>query len=97
MDARDECCHCGRRNGRCLVLVFPNLVSGVMERPMPLMLIWAVPGVLGITGYYLVAVANLVDTALGLGMPTERPLDRRRNFKVIKGGKAALRETRCAG
>ena len=24
-DARDECCHRGRRNGSCAVLVFPDL------------------------------------------------------------------------
>jgi hypothetical protein len=27
MAARDEHCHCGRRNGSCLVLVFPDIVS----------------------------------------------------------------------
>ena len=99
MDARDERCHCGRRNGSCLVIVFPDLVSGVMERPMPAVLIWTVPGViaLGVTGYYLVAVADLLDTAFGVGWPNERPLDRRRKFKVIEGGKAAPREPRCAG
>ena len=64
---------------------------------MPLMLIWAVPGVrLGITGYYLSRCQPSRYRAWPW-MPTERPLDRRRNFKVIKGGKAALRETRCAG
>ena len=43
----------------------------------------------GVTGYYLVAVAKLVDAALGLAMPTDVPLDRRRKFKVIEGGKTA--------
>jgi hypothetical protein len=39
----------------------------------------------GVTGYYLVAVAKLVDAALGLAMPTDVPLDRRRKFRVIEG------------
>ena len=49
---------------------------------MPVLLIWAAPGliVLGVTGCYLLTGANLVDAALGFGMPTERPLDRRRKF-----------------
>jgi hypothetical protein len=66
---------------------------------MPVLLIWAAPGViaLGVTGYYLLTVANLVDAALGFGMPTKRPLDRRRTFKVIEGGKARPRQPRCAG
>jgi hypothetical protein len=40
---------------------------------MPVLLIWAAPGViaLGVTGYYFVVVADLVDAALGLGMPTK--------------------------
>ena len=52
---------------------------------MPVVLIWAVPAMIavGVTGYYLVAVAKLVDTALGvaklvdtglaLAMPTDIP------------------------
>jgi hypothetical protein len=50
---------------------------------MPVLLIWAAPGViaLGVTGYYFVVVADLVDAALGLGMPT----------------KARPRQPRCAG
>ena len=66
---------------------------------MPVLLIWAAPGViaLGVTGYYLLTVANLVDAALGFGMPTERPLGRRRTFKVTEGGNARPRQPRCAG
>ena len=54
----------------------------------------AAPGVIavGVTGYYLLAVANILDAALGIGMPTERPLDRRQRFKVIEGGKATPRQ-----
>ena len=66
---------------------------------MPILLIWVASGVivLGSTGHYLLAVANLVDAALGFGMPSERPLYRRRKFKVIEGGKATPRKPRCAG
>ena len=61
---------------------------------MPVLLILAAPGMIavGVKGYYLIAVANLLDAALGVGMPTERPLDRRRRFKVIEGGKATPRQ-----
>ena len=47
------------------------------------------PGVIavGVTGYYLLAVANILDAALGIGMPTERPLDRRQRFKVMRVGR----------
>ena len=63
---------------------------------MPVLLIWAAPGVIahGVTGYYLL---TLTDAALSFGMPTERPLDRRRTFKVIEGGKTRPRQPRCAG
>jgi len=66
---------------------------------MPVLLIWGVPGVfvLAVTGHYLLAVATLVDAALGFGMPSERPLYRRRKFKVIEGGKATPRQPCCAG
>ena len=51
---------------------------------MPVVLVLAVPAMIavGVTGYYLVAVAKLVDAALGLAMPTDVPLDRRRKFKA---------------
>jgi hypothetical protein len=60
---------------------------------MPVLLIVAAPGVIavGVTGYYLLAVANIL-AALGIGMPTERPLDRRQRFKAIEGGKATPRQ-----
>jgi hypothetical protein len=84
--------------GSCLVLVFPNFAWRIW-RSMPVLLIWAAPAVIavGVTGYYLESFANLIDAALGLGMRTERPLDRRRKFKVIEGGKATPRKPRCAG
>jgi hypothetical protein len=56
---------------------------------MPVMLFWAVPAsiiVCGV-GYYLVTIAEVMDAALALAIPTERPPDRRRNFKVIEGGR----------
>ena len=58
---------------------------------MPVILLWTVPAVVavGITGYYLVAISHLVDTALGLAMPT--PLVRRSQFRVIEGGKTTAR------
>jgi hypothetical protein len=66
---------------------------------MPVLLIWAAPIViaLGVTGCYLLNVANLVDAALGFGMQTERPSDRRRAFRVIEGGKAGPPQQRSAG
>ena len=59
---------------------------------MPILLLWAVPAaiVLGGAGYYLIAVAELIDGALALAMPTASPRDRRRKFTVIEGGKARL-------
>jgi len=96
MGARDARCHRARElSGSC----FSEFCFAYMERSMPVLLIWAAPAVIavGVTGYYLVSFANLIDAALGLGMRTERPLDRRRKFKVIEGGKATPRKPRCAG
>ena len=55
-----------------------------------LLLFWAVPAVIvfGGVGYYLVTIAKLMDAALALAIPTKMPSDRRRNFKVIQGGRA---------
>jgi hypothetical protein len=39
-----------------------------------------------IIGYYFVTAAKVMDAALAL--PTKMPPDRRRNFKVIQGGRA---------
>jgi hypothetical protein len=39
-------------------------------------------------GYYLATTAKIMDAALSLAIPTKTPSDRRRNFKVIKGGRA---------
>ena len=65
--------------------------AGTGENMMPVILFWSVPAVIavGVTGYYLVAVSKLVDTALALAVPTDLPSARRRQFRVIKGGKAA--------
>jgi hypothetical protein len=62
------------------------------EKAMPVTLIWTVPAVIavGVTGYYLVAVSHLIDTALGLAIPPNIPLARRRQFRVIEGGKPPL-------
>jgi hypothetical protein len=63
------------------------------EKAMPVILIWTVPAVIavGVTGYYLVAVSHLIDTALGLAIPPDIPLARRRQFRVIEGGKTTAR------
>jgi hypothetical protein len=39
------------------------------------------------TGYYLLAIADLIDTALALATPADISSDRRRKFRVIEGGK----------
>ena len=53
-----------------------------------LLLFWAVPAVIvvGSVGYYLVTIAELMEAALALAVPTATPPNRRRNFKVIEGG-----------
>ncbi len=43
---------------------------------MPVLLFWPVPA------------ATIVGAALALAIPTETPSDRRRNFKIIQGGRA---------
>ena len=52
---------------------------------MPVILFWAVPAL--IAGYYLVTIAELIDAALALAIPTEAPPERRQKFKVIEGGR----------
>ena len=57
---------------------------------MPVIGVWIVPTVIavGVTQFYLIAVASLVEAALALARPTtDTPLDRRGKFKVIEGGK----------
>jgi hypothetical protein len=56
---------------------------------MPVMLLWAVPAaiIVGGVGYYLVTIAAVMDAALALAIPTKIPPERRRNFKVIQGGR----------
>ena len=58
---------------------------------MPVLLLWAFPAVIvvGGTGYYLMAIAQIMGAALALAIPTEMPPDRRRKFTVIEGGKTA--------
>jgi hypothetical protein len=54
---------------------------------MPVMLFWAIPAsiIVGGVGYYLITIAEVMDAALAI--PTEKPPDRRRNFKLIEGGR----------
>ena len=56
---------------------------------MPLMLFWAIPAsiIVGGVGYYLVTIAEVMDAALALAIPTKMPPERLRNFKVIQGGR----------
>ena len=57
---------------------------------MPVLLFWAVPAatIVGGVGYYLVTIAKVMDAAFALANPNKMPPDRRRNFKVIRGGRA---------
>ncbi len=55
---------------------------------MPVMLFWPVPAATIVGGYYLVTAAKVMDAALALAIPTQAPSDRRRNFRVIQGGRA---------
>jgi hypothetical protein len=56
---------------------------------MPVMLFWAIPAsiIVGGVGYYLITIADVMDAALSLAIPTKMPPERRRNFKVIQGGR----------
>ena len=54
---------------------------------MPVLLFWPVPAATIVGGYYLATAANVMDAALALSIPTAVPPDRRRNFKVIEGGR----------
>ena len=69
-------------------LLPPALGPFHKERMMPIFLFWAVPAAIVVGGYYLVTAAKVVDAALALAIPTKMPSDRRRNFKVIQGGRA---------
>jgi hypothetical protein len=53
------------------------------------MLFWAIPAaiIVGGVGYYLITIADVMDAALALAIPTKIPPERRRNFKVIQGGR----------
>jgi hypothetical protein len=55
---------------------------------MPVLLFWPVPAATIVAGYYFVTAAKAMDAALALAIPTKTPSDRRRNFKVIQGGRA---------
>jgi hypothetical protein len=51
------------------------------------MLLWAAPAVMfSSAGYYLMAVADLVDGAVAFTAPAATPTRRRSQFKVIQGG-----------
>ena len=57
---------------------------------MRILSLWALPAaiIVGGVGCYLVTIAEVMDAALALAIPTRMPPDRRRNFKVIQGGRA---------
>ncbi len=55
---------------------------------MPVLLFWPVTAATIVGGYYLATTAKVMDAALALAIPTETPSDRRRNFKIIQGGRA---------
>jgi hypothetical protein len=55
---------------------------------MPALLFWPVPAATIVGGYYLMATAKVMDAALALAIPAKTPSDRRRNFKIIQGGRA---------
>ena len=52
---------------------------------MPVILFWTAPAVIaaGLTGYYLIAMSAALDLAT-----VDLPSARRRQFRVIQGGKA---------
>jgi hypothetical protein len=49
---------------------------------------WPVPAATIVGNYYLATAAKVMDAVLALAIPTKTPSDRRRNFKVIQGGRA---------
>jgi hypothetical protein len=57
---------------------------------MPMLLLWAAPAAIAFSGmgYYLIAVAELVDGAVALAPAATSP-KRRPTFRVIQGGKFA--------
>jgi hypothetical protein len=55
---------------------------------MPVLLFWPVPAATIVGAYYLATTAKVMDAALALAIPTRTPPDRRRNFKLIQGGRA---------
>jgi hypothetical protein len=55
---------------------------------MPVLLFWPVPSATIVGGHYFVTAAKVMDAALAFAIPTKMPSDRRRNFKVIQGGRA---------
>jgi hypothetical protein len=74
-------------------LPLTRIEVGQLNGAMPVILIWTVPAVIAVsvTGYYLVAISHLIDTALGVAKPLDIPLARRRQFRVIEGGKTIAR------
>ena len=55
---------------------------------MPVLLFWPVPAATIVGGFYLATTVKLMDAAFALPIPTRTPPYRRRNFKVIQGGRA---------
>jgi hypothetical protein len=56
---------------------------------MPIVLLWAAPAAIMFSsvGYYLVALATVVDCAIALAAPAAGPPVRRPMLKVIQGGR----------
>jgi hypothetical protein len=54
---------------------------------MPLVLFWAANAVMRSSGYYLMAVAAVMDGAVALAAPVTAADRRRSEFRVIQGGK----------
>lgn len=54
---------------------------------MPLVLFWAANAVIRSSGYYLMAVAAVMDGAVALAAPVTAAERRRSEFRVIQGGK----------
>jgi hypothetical protein len=67
------------------LLEFSETARGSV-RDLPMMLFWS-PVIFSGAGYYLMAVADLMDGAVALTTPATVADRRRSQFKVIQGGK----------
>jgi hypothetical protein len=54
---------------------------------MTFVLFWAADAVMRSSGYYLMAVAAVMDAAVALATPVTVAQQRRSEFRVIQGGK----------